>query len=322
VVQYGSIASVQVAEPSAIEGSQEERLDMASQQTSQGRRRVVIHEDDVGMTHGANVAFSELSALGHCSSGSVMVPCPWFPEALEMAAANPRLDVGVHLTLTSEKRPYRWRPITSPSRAAGLTDELGYFWPDVPSVRRSAEPGAVEAELRAQIDTVLSTKVDVTHLDAHMGTVMCPEFVDIYLRLGREYRLPLLLVKDYTTFNPRLYSGPMSLEPYETALKAARAVGFPIFDLVLETPWQRQTDAATAYYDMFRTIPTGLTFLSLHFNKPGDFEVIEPEFAHIRTEEYALFKSAQIADWVKEFELELVGLKSFRDDLRAHWAAR
>jgi YdjC-like protein len=69
---------------------------------SGSRRLVVIHEDDVAMTHGANAAFAELSAIGTCSAGSVMVPCPWFPEAAEMAANNRMLDVGVHLTLTSE----------------------------------------------------------------------------------------------------------------------------------------------------------------------------------------------------------------------------
>ena len=106
---------------------------------------VVIHEDDVGMTHGANTAFAELSALGTCSAGSVMAPCPWFPEAVEMAMANPALDLGVHLTLNSEKKPYRWRPLTSPPQSAGLTDEAGYFWPDVPSVRKNAAPDAVEA---------------------------------------------------------------------------------------------------------------------------------------------------------------------------------
>ena len=55
-----------------------------------GRKRVVIHADDLGMTHGANAAFVELSALGACSSGSVMVPCPWFPEIAEIAAGIPR----------------------------------------------------------------------------------------------------------------------------------------------------------------------------------------------------------------------------------------
>src|ERR1700746_3702457 len=90
------------------------------------RRSVVIHEDDVAMTHGANAAFAELSAIGTCSAGSVMVPCPWFPEAAEMAATNRTLDVGVHLTLTSEKKPYRWRPLTAPPRSAGFSDGLGH----------------------------------------------------------------------------------------------------------------------------------------------------------------------------------------------------
>jgi hypothetical protein len=55
-----------------------------------GTKVVVIHEDDVGMSHGANTAFSELSALGTCTCGSVMPPCPWFPEAIEMVNASPR----------------------------------------------------------------------------------------------------------------------------------------------------------------------------------------------------------------------------------------
>jgi predicted glycoside hydrolase/deacetylase ChbG (UPF0249 family) len=281
------------------------------------RRCVVIHEDDVGMTHGANTAFAELSALGSCSSGSVMVPCPWFPEAAEMANANAALDLGVHLTLTSEKRPYRWRPLTSPPRSAGLTDDLGYFWPDVPNVRRNAAPDAVEAELRAQIDTAVAAGFDVTHLDAHMGTAMCPEFVEIYLRLGIDYRLPILLVRDYNTFNPRSYSGPMSNERYEAVLADAEAKRFPIFEVVFETPWQRTTDAETAYRKMFQNIPEGLTFLSLHFNAPGDFEVVEPAQAHIRTEEYALFKMPRIADWVRENGLEVIGLRDLRERLRS-----
>jgi len=50
------------------------------------RRQLVLHEDDVGMCHGANSAFLELTGLGACSSGAVMVPCPWFPEMAEAAA--------------------------------------------------------------------------------------------------------------------------------------------------------------------------------------------------------------------------------------------
>ena len=142
------------------------------------------------MSHGANIAFQELSAMGACSAGSVMAPCPWSPEAVAMARANRALDLGVHLTLNSEKQSYRWRPLTSPPRSAGLTDEAGYFWSTVPALRKHAAPEAVETELRAQIDAALAAGIDVTHLDAHMGAVMMPEFVDIYYRLGPTTTFP------------------------------------------------------------------------------------------------------------------------------------
>jgi len=217
-------------------------------------RSVVLHEDDVAMTHGANSAFAELFACGSCSAGSVMVPCPWFPEAADLAVTNRELDVGVHLTLTSEKRPYRWRPLTAPPRSAGITDEFGYFWADVTSVRRSAVPEAVEIELRAQIDTALATGIDVTHLDGHMGAAYMPEFVDIYLRLGRDYRVPILLVKDIVPSNPVQYSEAPSVERYNAVVAEARENGFPIFEMMLETPWHRVSDAETTYREIFRNI--------------------------------------------------------------------
>ena len=281
-----------------------------------GQKRIVIHEDDVGMTHGANMAFVELSERGTSSSGSVMVPCPWFPEAAEIARTYPALDLGVHLTLTSEQKPYRWRPLTAPSKSAGLTDALGYFWPDVPTARKAA-PDVVEAELRAQLKTAFSAGIDVTHLDAHMGTAQMPEFVDIFRRLGREYRLPVLLVKDLSRYNPASYAGPVNTAGYAEAIAAARADGDPIFDIVFETPWARKTKAEIAYRAIFAEISEGLTFLSMHFNAPGDFEVINPEFAHIRTEEYALFRTARIGQWVKEFGIELIGMRALRDEIRA-----
>src|SRR5690606_23991944 len=84
--------------------------------------------------------------------------------------------------------------------------------------------------------------------------------------------------------------GGLDLARYDAEVAAARAAGELVFDIVLETPWRRTTDAATAYRQMFASIPAGLTYLSLHFNTPGDFEAINPPDAHLRTEEYALFQ--------------------------------
>ena len=131
-----------------------------------------------------------------------MVPCPWFTEIAEVAASNGDLDLGVHLTLTSEKAHYRWRPISGPPPSAGLTDASGHMWRDVTSVRRHADPAAVEVELRAQVEAALAAGIDVTHLDAHMGTAMAPELCDIYLRLGADHALPVLLTGTLAGYGP------------------------------------------------------------------------------------------------------------------------
>ena len=150
-----------------------------------------------------------------------------------------------------------------------------------------------------------------------MGTAQMPEFVKIFRRLGRDYRLPVLLVKDLGRYNPASYAGPLDTAGYDAEVAKARAEGEPIFEVVFETPWARTTDAETAYRKIFAEIPEGLTFLSMHFNAPGDFEVIAPNSAHIRTEEYALFRTPHIGEWVKEFDLEIIGMRGLRDELRA-----
>jgi chitin disaccharide deacetylase len=283
---------------------------------AKGRKAVVIHEDDVGMTHGSNVAFRELSERGVVSSGSAMPPCPWFPEVLAMAAADPSLDIGVHLTLNSEKRPYKWRPLTQPPKSAGLTDEFGYLWEKPSAVRRHAAPEAVEAELRAQIDMAIAGGIDVTHLDAHCGAAMAPEFIDIYRRLGEDYDLPIVLMSRFEGGNPRPVGTPALSKDVETFAAEAAGRGEPVFDLFYETPWDRTADAEGVYRDILGSAVEGLSYFAFHFNAPGDFEAVEPEHARRRTDEYALFSSGKIEPRLAELGIELVGMREIRDARR------
>lgn len=279
-------------------------------------KRVVVHQDDVGMCHGANVAFVELSAAGAVTSGSVMVPCPWFPEIAAAAASDAALDLGVHLTLTAEKDGYRWGPISGPRVSAGLTDDAGCFWRDVTSVRRHADPAAVEIELRAQVERALAAGIDVTHLDAHMGVVLAPEFAATYLRLGRDYGLPILMTATVAGYAPKNHLGGADEATFEPFVAMARDDGQPIFDAVLETPWDRAAPADVTYRGLLESVPEGLTFLALHPNAPGELEVIEPATAHIRTDEYDLLRDEQFLRWWRSQDVELIGMRSLRDDYR------
>jgi chitin disaccharide deacetylase len=282
--------------------------------------RVVIHADDLGMSHGANAAFAELWNKGTVTSGSVMVPCPWFSELAHMARAHPAIDIGVHLTLTSEMTGYRWRPLTRPPASAGLTDAGGFFHCDVPTLRARADRAAVEAELRAQIDAALAAGIDVTHLDDHMGAVLAPEFAEIYARLAVDYRLPPLFSGTLATYGGQHNMTGITAQTFAPGVEMARASGFPIFDRIVETDWHPTAPPDATYRAMLDSSGEGLTFLALHFTKPGEIEVIDPGFHNIRTAEYTLFRSPGFADWLHRRDVTFIGMRALRDDWRAHHA--
>src|SRR5881275_3003167 len=185
-------------------------------------RAAILHVDDLGMCHAGNQAFLGLAARGLVTCGSVMVPCPWFREIAEAAAADPALDLGVHLTLTSEWEHYRWAPISTTSRASGLIDEDGYLWRDTASFRAHLVAEAAEAELRAQIEHATTAGLKPTHIDAHMAAAMLPELIDLHVRLAFDYGLVPVL--------PRVIRWAPERESYAAAVARLDAAGLPVID--------------------------------------------------------------------------------------------
>jgi predicted glycoside hydrolase/deacetylase ChbG (UPF0249 family) len=282
---------------------------------NEDRPVLIPHVDDLGVSHGANKAFIELVGLGFVTCGSVMPPCAWFPEMVAMAREWPALDVGVHLTLTSESRTCRWRPISTASRASGLIDDDGYMWPDVPSLRRHADRGAVETELRAQIEAALAAGLDVTHLDTHMGAAAAPEFAAIYVALGREYRLPILLTRDSASYDSVLALGPVERSFYER-LVAELGEGVPVIDRFAMGLGIRDLSCAEAYRQILGHAAPGITFVSLHCNAPGDIEDLHPDDADWRIAEYRLFQDPDFLGWVAAQKVQLAGFRPICDRYR------
>jgi predicted glycoside hydrolase/deacetylase ChbG (UPF0249 family) len=147
-------------------------------------RVVIVHADDVGMCHAANVAFWEDHAFGIVTCGAVMMPCPWVPEMAAWCRAYPDADVGVHITLNCEWDRYRWAPLSTRDPESGLVDDEGYMWRSVQGLYDHMDPDAAIAEMRAQIDQALAMGMDVTHIDTHMGSVIHPQLLPAYCPNG------------------------------------------------------------------------------------------------------------------------------------------
>jgi hypothetical protein len=283
------------------------------------QKRVIAHVDDIGMCHGANTAFAAVAGKGFIMSGSVMVPCPWFCEIAEMAIANTQFDLGVHLTLTSEWQHYRWRPLTGASNSGGLVDDDGYMWKSARAARDRAHPDAVEAELRAQIDAALAAGIDATHLDCHMGTALAGPFADIYLGLGRDYRLPLLFPRHWDNYGAGLKLGDADPARHAARIAELESRGHPIIDRFAETPWDALGNE-DAYRTMIADVAPGLTFLAFHPNHAGDIDVIDPPRARCRIAEAHLFQDAAFVAEARRQNLTLLGFRDIRDRLRQEGA--
>lgn len=157
---------------------------------------LIIHADDLGVSHSQNMASIDGLQESPVNSASIMVPCPWFPEIAAYAREHRTKDLGLHLTLNSEWKNYKWGPVSSVSEVPSLVNSMGYFYSLVDSLVQYGKAAEVETELRSQIKKAYAAGIDVTHLDAHMGAAVSrPDFLLSYLRLGKEYKLPVLMDK-------------------------------------------------------------------------------------------------------------------------------
>jgi chitin disaccharide deacetylase len=158
---------------------------------------LIIHADDLAVAHSVNSASFAALDKNAVTSASIMVPCPWLTEVAAYAKAHPEADLGLHLTLTSEWRDYRWGSVAPADKVPSLLGPDGTFWSDTAKVASNAKPHEVEIEIRAQIERAIAIGIRPTHLDSHMGSLFFtgPELFAAYVKVAHEYHLPFLAAR-------------------------------------------------------------------------------------------------------------------------------
>lgn len=171
---------------------------------------LVIRTDDAGMSHSVNMALERLIATGLPISVSVMFPTPWYQETVDILKRHPEVSVGVHLTLNSEWKNYRWGPVLGRSAVPTLVDADGYFFPSSADLYQNhPDVKEVEKELRAQIERARRSGLKIDYVDYHMGTVLRqPEFREIAERLAKEFGLGMSQYFGETRHDPQYSAAP------------------------------------------------------------------------------------------------------------------
>lgn len=161
----------------------------AARRPTSGQSYLIIRSDDAGMSHSVNMALAKLIESGLPVSVSVMFPTPWYQETVEILKRHPAVSVGIHLTLNSEWKDYRWGPVAGRGTVPTLVDSNGYFFSSSADLQANgATLQDIETELRAQIDRALKSGLRIDYVDYHMGTLTrYPEYRELTERLAREF---------------------------------------------------------------------------------------------------------------------------------------
>jgi predicted glycoside hydrolase/deacetylase ChbG (UPF0249 family) len=255
-------------------------------------QRLIVRGDDMGYSHSGNLALIKCSKEGIQTSIEIIVPSPWFPEAVRFLKENPGIDVGIHLALTSEWDNIKWRPLTD---CPSLRSPDGYFYPMVTpnpnypkmSIKENQwKIEDVEKELRAQIETGLRHIPRVSHISAHMGcTSLSDEVKALEKKLAKEYKVDIDLQELGATYAP--YDGP-----HGTA-----------------------AEKVSSFIKMLAKLEKGKTYLFV--DHPGlDNEELRA-VSHIGYENVAvdrqgvtdLFTNPQVKDEIKKRGIELISYK-------------
>ena len=275
---------------------------------SKDAKLLILHADDLGMSHSENAATFSGMEHGSISSASIMMPTPWISEAANYQHQHPVADLGLHLTLTSEWNYLKWGSVAS--NVPGLLNKNGFLFSSVDSVYGSATAAEVEKELRAQIEKAKSLGIDITHLDSHMGTLFGrPDYLKVFIKLGREYKVPVLLCK------------PIFKLAFHVDLDSLTTDKDVTIDMIyMAYPQDYKNGMENFYTGVLRSLKPGVSEIIFHAayndSEMQAAAIDHPDYgAEWRQADFNFFSSDKCKTVLKEQNIQLITWREIRDKL-------
>lgn len=259
---------------------------------------LIVHADDLAVAHSVDAASFDALDKSAITSASVMVPGPWLTEVAAYAKAHPDADLGLHLTLTSEWKTYRWGPVESKDKVRSLLDPAGYLWFEAAPALQNVKAEEAEIEIRAQVERAIAAGIHPTHLDSHMGVLFLrPDLFAAYVKVAHEYKLPFLAVR-FPDTPPQIFS---LLGEKDVILDS----------VIIATPAVHSNEWRQFYTNALKNLKPGLNEIIVHLgHDDSELEAVtldHPDYGAVwRQRDYEIVTSPEFKKALEENHIILV----------------
>jgi chitin disaccharide deacetylase len=293
-----------------------------------GKKVVIFHVDDVGMSLDGNHGAIEAMEKGVATSCSIMMTCPWVPGYFHYLKDHPNTDAGLHLTLTSEWKDYRWGPLSGKPAVPGLVDKEGAMWASVEEVVKHASADEVEKEIRAQVERALQMGFKPTHMDSHMGTLFAtPAFIQRYVKVGMEYKIPVMFPGGHNTLvMEQLKSTAADMQTARMVGKALWQAGLPVIDDlhnnsyaphlpdgVKPTSENLRKYKTKFYIDALKSLQPGITYVIMHCIKPTEVFPYISDSGPIREADFLAMTNPELKKFIEKEGIILTTMRELME---------
>jgi len=268
---------------------------------------VIVNIDDVGLHKDETEASFRALNFGIVKSGSIMVPCPNYDQVMKLWKKNPEIDLGIHLTLTCEwGEKYPWAPVLPKTDVPGLYHPAGRMWPTVETLLMHANREDIEKELTAQIDKMLDTGLQPSHIDHHMNFAFHWDLFPIVTELSYKYNLPMRAPKR------KIYKLPF----IKNNLWSLRRRGYIFPDsrkgiYMMGGDNQSLEYRKMKYYDHLRSLKPGVHNIHIHiaFRTEELQYLMGPHDSYIRQIDYDVWTSDDTKKLAEELGITFIGYR-------------
>ena len=265
---------------------------------------LIIHADDLGLARSVNNATFDALEKGGVNSASIMANCKFIYEVKKYSEKNPKVDLGVHLTVTNEWKNHRWKSVMPQSESQTLVNSVGEFPVGIKKFVLKADPSELKKELQAQINKIKSLGIQPTHIDSHEGALFFNKnHFRVYLEVGEKNKLPVLVPRGVDVHFSKNFPKPKKVIVIEDLYIARKGIK--------KTGWE------PFYLNILKNLKPGLSQLIVHLgyndNELRELTVDHPDYgAKWRQLDYEMVTSARFKQALKQNNIKLVTWKEIQ----------